>query len=68
MSGAEIEYFEMRIFNRWGNQLYFSNDPLAGWDGKGEEGNGIDTYVYRVIIKDIKGYEREYLGHVNIIR
>jgi gliding motility-associated-like protein len=68
MSGAEIEYFEMRIFNRWGNQLYFTNDPLAGWDGKGEEGNGIDTYVYRIVIKDIKGYEREYLGHVNIIR
>jgi gliding motility-associated-like protein len=68
MSGAEIENFEMSIFNRWGNQLYFSNDPLAGWDGNSAEGNQIDTYVYRVVIKDTKGYERVYIGNVNLIR
>lgn len=26
--------FELRIYNRWGEKLYVTNDPLKGWDGK----------------------------------
>lgn len=25
--------FEMRIFNRWGNQIFYTTNPNIGWDG-----------------------------------
>lgn len=61
-------FFEMRIFNRWGNQIFSSNDIQIGWDGKGSApANGIDTYVYRIEIKD-KTDHRILNGHINLIR
>ena len=31
--GEEIEEFQIRIFNRWGELIYESQDYLQGWDG-----------------------------------
>jgi gliding motility-associated-like protein len=57
MGIKELHYF--RVFNRWGQLLYETKTPMAGWDGKlnGEfqntqvvvwvaEGLGVDNKVY----------------------
>ena len=31
---CEIFYFEMKVFDRWGNLLFESYDPSMGWDGR----------------------------------
>ncbi|MEZ5007883.1 MAG: T9SS type B sorting domain-containing protein [Chitinophagales bacterium] len=43
------ELIVLRVFNRWGEMLYQTNDINAGWDGsfKGED-QEIDTYIYDI--------------------
>lgn len=43
------DLLEFRIYNRWGEQIFFSNDLKVGWDGtyKGKPQN-IDSYAYFV--------------------
>jgi gliding motility-associated-like protein len=46
----KLIYF--RVFNRWGQFLFESNDISVGWDGmyKGAPQN-VDTYVYQVSVE-----------------
>jgi gliding motility-associated-like protein len=49
VSGCELEFFRMEIYNRWGEFLWRSLDITTGWDGfyKGEACPG-DAYVYKI--------------------
>lgn len=40
-----IQDFEMSVYDRWGNQVYFSKDVDAGWDGT-FNGQELQTGVY----------------------
>ncbi len=44
--------FEMRVFNRWGAEIYHSTDSETGWDGsfKGQESD-MGSYVYMAAFK-----------------
>jgi gliding motility-associated-like protein len=44
-----LTFYQIQIFNRWGQQIYESSDPLSGWDGT-FNGNVCpdDMYVYIV--------------------
>ncbi|MCZ2442619.1 MAG: PKD domain-containing protein [Flavobacteriales bacterium] len=66
-----IETYEMRIFNRWGECLFSSDDLSIGWNGTiGTSGNEAEqgVYVYRVEILDSKNDLHTLTGHVNLIR
>jgi gliding motility-associated-like protein len=67
IEGEGIEKLEMSIYDRWGNLVFYSEDK--GWDGK-FKGKlvPIDTYVYLVITKDVKGHDTTYRGVVNVVR
>ena len=54
------ENFSMRVFNRWGNLVYSSNDPSQGWTGDEFEGG---TYAYDIWIDG-----EEHTGLVTILR
>jgi len=64
-----IKTFEMKIFNRWGEVIYSSHDPYAGWDGKYK---GIDqptgNYVWTIIFTDIDGKKESTKGYVLLLR
>ena len=71
-SGFSIDGFEMLIYNRWGELLFESHNPYAGWDGSyGLEGLDCPsgTYSYKV---NIKLQDKEemliIMGHVNLLR
>lgn len=69
--GMEIIEFQMEIFDRWGNQIFKSNDFNTGWDGHANGGTEIaqeDVYVYLINLKDFTGKSHSYNGHVNLVK
>jgi gliding motility-associated-like protein len=50
---------ELTIFNRWGNEVYSSDNYQNNWDGTNKSGNPLpdDTYFYILKIDGNKGYK-----------
>lgn len=69
--GVDVDEFEMWIFDRWGDQIFYTTDRNAGWDGTANGGSfpaQIDTYVWKINSKNNKGQLDRYVGHVNLLR
>lgn len=64
-----ITDFEFQIYNRWGNLVFSSNDPLKSWDGS-FQGNRApaDTYTYKIYAKLVDGTEVNKSGKFLLIR
>ncbi len=63
--------FEMKIWNRWGEAIFETRDPLQAWNGrKNNTGKWVKngTYVVMVKLTDARGQERSYKSVVNVIR
>ncbi len=62
--------YEFMIFNRWGDQIFYTQNYLVGWDGthNGQPAK-TDTYVWKIKVKDaVSGKIKEFYGHVNLLR
>jgi gliding motility-associated-like protein len=64
-----ISSYELRIFNRWGEMMFYSTDMERGWDGtfKGvtmPEG----TYIFKTKVVDTAGRTFDYSGSVVLFR
>jgi hypothetical protein len=46
-----IKYFEIWIYDRWGNQVFYSNDYKFGWDGTVDKGKACTEGVYYWVSK-----------------
>jgi gliding motility-associated-like protein len=60
---------EFRVFNRWGNELFSTQDGMQGWDGRykgAPQDPGVYGYLIRVSLPD--GTTRSYQGNVTLIR
>ena len=62
--------YELRIFNRWGDVVFFSEEMSVKWDGTYQSGPAeLGVYVWIVKTVDgITGEFRQYTGHVTLIR
>ncbi len=60
---------EFRVFNRWGQEVFLSNDPRKGWDGT-YHGTRQDMGVYSwiIVLGRPDGTNRVYKGDVTLIR
>jgi gliding motility-associated-like protein len=52
--------YTVRVFNRWGNKIFETNDDTVGWDGDGSE-PGI--YIYIISYKNSRGEYQEIKGN-----
>ena len=69
VTGAHV--YELRVYDRWGEAIFDTSDPKVGWNGKvkgSDRDAPIETYVYKAIVVDVGENERQYLGHVTIVR
>ncbi len=66
---TNIQTFELKIFNRWGQLVFSTNDLNEGWDGtfKGRVQNA-DTYTYMVKAETVKGYKFEKSGNFLLLK
>jgi gliding motility-associated-like protein len=69
MIGVAEKDYNFFIFDRWGEVIYEGHDLDDGWDGfyKGSLSQ-TGVYVYYVKLKGIDGLQREFRGHVNLLR
>ena len=63
------EFLEVKIYNRWGQVVFESDNMAIGWDGtfKGEP-QGMDTYSYKIKAISIKDEEMFEKGYITLIR
>ena len=69
--GLFISTFEMMIFDRWGNLIFFSDDIDKPWDGRANHGTEIaqgDVYIYSVKIINLRKEKHVYKGIVTLVR
>ncbi len=68
--GIGISKYELWIYNRWGDMIFYSDDIAKGWDGKVEgkdKESKQDVYAWKVKIVDVLGEKHEYVGHVTLL-
>jgi gliding motility-associated-like protein len=69
--GNNITYFEMMIFDRWGENIFITDDISQGWNGR-VNGTGAllkqDIYAYNIRVLDSYGIEHKFNGKVTLIR
>jgi gliding motility-associated-like protein len=67
--GIGIKKFEMNIYDRWGNNVFQTNDIHKGWDGTFK---GVlckdDIFVYRISAIDNNGVNHTKTGHVTLMK
>lgn len=65
----DLSGYSMSIFNRWGEEIFISNDYNIGWDGKK---NAKDCpaggYAYLIKFNGLDGFINEYKGIVLLVR
>lgn len=70
--GLGIRDFKMYIFDRWGNQVFYSEKIDKGWDGtfqaKGGDVVQEDVYVWKIEAKSVKGDKKLLAGTVSLIK
>jgi gliding motility-associated-like protein len=65
------DHFQMWIFDRWGNMIFYTERLDKGWDGRANDGKDIaqeDVYVWKIATRDLTGAERTWVGHVTLIK
>jgi gliding motility-associated-like protein len=69
--GIDPENYELWIFDRWGNLIWYTNDLDEGWDGRVQGHSEIvqqDTYVWKIVSRDMIGNQHNLIGHINVIK
>lgn len=69
VKGDDIESVQMLIFNRWGDEIFKSNDKNVGWNGiyKSKLVEPL-VYVYKIKVTMINGEENKYVGTVTLVK
>jgi gliding motility-associated-like protein len=69
--GIGVNVYELKIYSRWGEHFFTSNDLNIGWNGttyKKDEIAQIGVYVYLINVIDIFGQKHTYNGQVTLIK
>jgi gliding motility-associated-like protein len=67
--GSGIKTYRMRIFDRWGNLLFESNDINVGWDGTYKGANAeYAVYVCVFDLESMRGQKIRRIDSVTLVR
>ncbi|MGB1093199.1 MAG: gliding motility-associated C-terminal domain-containing protein [Bacteroidia bacterium] len=67
---TNFKTFDLKVYNRWGEKLFETNDPDEGWDGNDPANNPCmqGVYVYRLVITSFEDKEYTYDGTITLLR
>ena len=65
-----LSEIKLYIFDRWGKQIFYTDQLNKGWDGTYLSSESVqqDTYVYKIIAIDINDKKHLKEGHVNLVK
>ena len=65
-----IKEFSLKIFNRWGEEIFETVDPKIGWDGTYPDGNDAEqgVYLWSVFAKGMNDKPIQKQGTLHLIR
>jgi gliding motility-associated-like protein len=67
--GSGIRLYTLRIFNRWGAQVFESHNLAEGWDGSyGAEKVPVGVYAWKIDVSGTLGERKQMSGHVTLLR
>jgi gliding motility-associated-like protein len=67
--GPTMKKYNIEIFNRFGEKVFYSNDMTQVWDGTYNGKLCIQgVYFYKIVTIDIEGFDRDYSGTVTLLR
>jgi len=67
--GEGIVEYTLMIYDRWGQQLFKSDDIYKGWDGrKGDTYLQEDVYVWTIVLRNNKGEPKQLSGVVSLLK
>ena len=69
--GADINYFDMKMFNRWGDLIYETKDIASGWNGALSSNtvqNDVYVYIMEYSTPCLDGKIEKVIGHVSVLK
>jgi len=70
--GIGVVEYSLYIFDRWGNQVFYTEDFEKGWDGtfmgKSEDIVQEDVYVWKIEVKNSKKEKKLLAGQVSLLK
>ncbi len=63
--------FRLRVFNRWGEAIFETDDPMQGWNGRKNNSGPLvpqGTYMVLVTFTGPRGDQYEYRGTATVVR
>jgi len=68
--GFGIAKMDLKIFNRYGQMVFQTFNPLTGWDGKNAKGvpQPMDVYAYALVVEFSDGSTATKKGDITLIR
>ena len=67
----DYDSYQLRIYNRWGEEIFQTTDRNEGWDGVNETLGGYHAqgvYVYQLTFEDRDGQLYDYRGTVTLLK
>lgn len=72
ISGPDLDFYELSILDRNGDEVFSSKDPSVVWDGTTMGGSYVTSpmiYIYLLKIKSVEDRGvKIYRGHITMIR
>jgi gliding motility-associated-like protein len=70
MQEYQEEGYSLTLYDRWGQQVFRTEDTKERWDGRisGKPVTTNSVYSYKLVVKDFMGQFHEYVGHVTVVK
>jgi gliding motility-associated-like protein len=67
--GSGIKLIDFKIFNRWGEQVFESDNPSKGWTGMFKNNpQPAGIYTYSLYVEYLNGFSERKKGTITLIR
>ena len=67
--GNTFSEYQLRVYNRWGEMLFRTEDIEEGWNGTySDKPCPVDVYVYKIFYRDHRGQQQTLIGSVTLLR